>query len=77
MSTTLTIRTDEKLRQALAERAAAENKTLSEMVREILQDAVIERPLAIRAGHLKGRLDAISGGSDAWRDSIRKRNWRS
>lgn len=76
MSTTLTIRTDEKLRRALAERAAAENKTLSEMVREILEDAVTERPLAIRAGHLKGRLDTRSASSNAWGDAIRERNWR-
>jgi len=77
MSTTITIRTDEKLRQALAARAAAQSKTVSEFVREILEDAVAERPLAVRAGHLKGRLHNASGDADAWRESLRERNWRS
>src|SRR5690606_38404426 len=47
-TTTLTIRTTEPLRQALTERAAAENRTVSEVVREILEAALIERPLSER-----------------------------
>ena len=77
MRTTLTIRTDERLREALAERARAQGKTVSQIVREILQDALEERPLASRVGHLKGRLELPSQPDDPWRERIRERNWRS
>jgi hypothetical protein len=80
MSTTLTIRTDEKLRAALAERARAEDKTVSQVAREILSRAVTERPFAERTGHLRGRLelDAIpgKGPEDEWRREIALRNRR-
>ena len=45
MSKTLTIRTDETLRQALDQRATSQGKTVSEIVREILEQALIERPV--------------------------------
>ena len=75
-NTTLTVRTDAELREALDRRAEAEGKTLSELVREILERAVTERPLAQRVGHLRGRLRLASTG-DAWRKRLRERNWRS
>lgn len=76
MSTTITIRADEPLRRRLEERAAATGKTLSALVREILEDAVAEHPLGRRAGHLKGSLVLRDRRSDGWAASIRERNWR-
>lgn len=75
MESAITIRTDEALRQALAERAAAEGTTVSELVRRILRQAVAEVPLAVKTGHLAGRLE-IPGDDDPWRRELRRRNWR-
>lgn len=76
MSTTLTIRTDEALREALAKRANAQGKTLSEVAREILRSALVERTLEERTSHLKGRLRLGEKQTEAWRRSLRQRNWR-
>lgn len=76
MSITLTVRTDESLRKALEERARAQGKTLSEFVREVLREAVDDRPLAARTGHLRGRLTLDRQDADAWREELRRRNWR-
>jgi plasmid stability protein len=76
MRTTLTIRTDQRLREALEERAALQGKTVSEVAREILSDAVSERPLGSRIGHLRGRLELPPASFDPWRKQLRKRNWR-
>jgi plasmid stability protein len=77
MSVTITIRTDESLREALDERAAESGKSVSELVREILEEALVERPLQERVGHLRGRLVQRRAGSDPWRKQLRQRNWRS
>ncbi len=77
MSTTVTIRTDEALRAALEERARARGTTLSEVAREILRNAVEERPLELRTGHLRGRLDLRLRPEEPWRKALRERNWRS
>ena len=77
MGHTLTIRTDEHLHKALRERAQILGKTVSALAREILNDALAERPLSARAGHLRGKLEIPAGTSDAWRQQIRERNWRS
>lgn len=78
MSTTLTIRASDALRQALSRRAAAQDRTVSEIVREILEEALVGgRPMAARAGHLKGRLELPSESDDPWRERLRERNWRS
>jgi plasmid stability protein len=76
MRTTLTIRTDEALREALAKRASAQGKTVSEVARDILQSALEERPLKERTSHLKGRLRLSQKQTDPWRRSLRERNWR-
>jgi plasmid stability protein len=76
MSTTLTIRTDEALRSALERRAIAQGKTVSEVAREILRHALEERPLEERTSHLKGRLRFGQKQTEAWRRSLRQRNWR-
>jgi plasmid stability protein len=76
MSTTLTIRTDESLREALEKRAEAQGKTVSEVAREILLRALEERPMHTRTGHIKGRLRLPRRTTEAWRKELRKRNWR-
>ena len=77
MSTTITIRTDESLRKALDKRATLAGKTISQLVREILEEAVADRPLSARAGHLKGRLRLPRKSSEPWIQHLRQRNWRS
>lgn len=74
-TTTLTIRTTEPLRQALTKRAEAEHKTVSDVVREILEAALIERPLSERVGKLRGGLRLPEPKAD-WQKQIRARNWR-
>lgn len=77
MSTTITLRADEALREALARKAAVSGKTISGLVREILEDALIDRPIGVRAGHLKGRLKLSRTTPARWRKQLRERNWRS
>ena len=77
MSTTITIRADEALREVLDKKAAASGKTVSELVREILEEALAETPLQFRAGHLKGRLRLSRKTSEQWRRHLRQRNWRT
>lgn len=79
MRKTLTIRTDEALARALRERAAKRGTTLSEAAREILRDAVVPRAIGTRAGHLRGRLNprGEEGEGDVWRETLRRRNWRT
>lgn len=75
MSTTISIRTDESLKLALGRRARQQGKRPSELAREILAEALVERPLAERIGELRGRL-APARTTDPLRDSIRRANWR-
>jgi len=77
MSATITIRADESLRRELEERASAQGKSLSEVVREILVSAVAPRPLASRIGHLRGGVELPRGDVEPWRQKLRERNWRS
>jgi len=76
MSTTLTIRADDELREALRRRAEMQGKTVSELAREILSEALAERPLGARTGHLRGRLALRAATSDPRRERIKKLNWR-
>jgi hypothetical protein len=79
MSATLTIRADGQLREALERRAGLQGKTLSELVRQILSEAVLESPLQARIGHLQGQLDQDSDAPpsmERWREQLRERNWR-
>ena len=75
MDVTLTIRADEKLHAVLQERAELQGKTVSDMVSEILHEAVAERPLDERVGHLRGWLQ-LSAPSDPWRTQLKERSWR-
>jgi plasmid stability protein len=76
MSTTITIRTEAALRSLLKERAAATGKSVSEVVREILELALTEHSTGERVGHLKGRLSLSKPSSEPWRARLRERNWR-
>ena len=77
MSKTLTIRTDAELRDALTKRAQAQDKTVSQVAREILSRALTERPFAERVGHLRGQLELDSEPDDEWRREIASRNRRT
>jgi plasmid stability protein len=76
MSTILTIDADEELHEALQERAAVQGKTVSELAREILSEAVAGRALAERVGHLRGQLQLQDDSSDPWRKHLRESNFR-
>lgn len=76
MRTILTLRADDKLRAALRKRAAVQGKSESEVALEILNDALEERPLSARVGHLRGQIELPSEASDAWQMELRERNWR-
>ena len=76
MSTTLTVRTDDRLREALTRKAETLGKTVSQLVREILEDAIVERPMAGRIGHLRGALRLNRRDPDPWAKQLRERNWR-
>ena len=76
MSNTITIRADQSLRKALAKRAEAEGKSVSEVVRDILESALVERPLSERVGRIRGSL-RVSESTAAWQRRIRERNWRA
>lgn len=77
MSTTLTVRLDPDLKRALDEHAKLRRKSVSALVREILDAAVAERPLGERIGHLAGKLGPRKGEPDAWERHLREMNWRS
>ena len=76
MSTTITIRADEALRDVLDRKAAASGKTVSELVREILEEALAERTVRVRAGHVKGKLALPRSKPGSWSSQLRQRNWR-
>ena len=74
---TLTIPTDQKLHEALRERATKQGKTVPELAREILSEALAERPLVERVAHLRGQLHLQKDASDSWRAHFRESNFRS
>jgi macrodomain Ter protein organizer (MatP/YcbG family) len=76
MDKTLTIRLESDQWLALARAARRRDKTVSELVREILRQALKQRPLSARAGHLKGKLELPIAEDDVWRRGIKSRNWR-
>jgi metal-responsive CopG/Arc/MetJ family transcriptional regulator len=76
MDKTLTIRIDAEQQQKLGRAAKMLGKTVSELVRDILREALSERSLGSRAGHLKGRISLPSQPRDSWARKIKERNWR-
>jgi Ribbon-helix-helix protein, copG family len=72
---TLTVRLDKKQDEALTRRATELGKTRSELVRELIERGLDEKPLGLRIGHLKGILD-LPEPKDALRRRIKSHNWR-
>ena len=64
------------MRRSLEERARARGMTLSQTVRDILMDALAERPLGAKTGHLRGKLVLREGQEESWRKVLRERSWR-
>ena len=77
MTTTLTFRMEKEQREKLRKRAAALGKSESELLREILDRELDERPLSERIGHLAGSISLPRDKGDEWAKHIRKQNWRT
>ena len=75
MSTTLTVRADDQLRLELDRKAKARGVSVSQLVREILREALVEKPLGTLVGHLEGSLE-LADPKDSWQQAIQDRNWR-
>ncbi len=79
MTGSLTIRLSAAQRRALRARAAAAGKTESEIVREMLdRDLRTAGTLGERIGKYLGCLNVSPAAKDrdAWREHIRRNNWR-
>jgi predicted DNA-binding protein len=78
METTLTIRLSAKQREMLKRRAAAEKRSESALVRDLI-DREINRGFDFnRVRHLVGSIASSPKhwAKDPWRKHIRQRNWR-
>ena len=76
MEKTLNIRLDADQRRRLGQTAKMLGKSVSELVREILQQALAEGAVATEAGHLKGQLALAPSPRDPWSRKLKKRNRR-
>ncbi len=78
METTLTIRLPKKQREALRQRAAAEQRSESALVREMIEREINRGIDFERVRHLAGsvKIDSKKLRGDAWAESIRASNWR-
>jgi hypothetical protein len=76
MEKTITIRLGRAQDEALTRRAKTTGKTRSAVVRELLEQALLEIPISEKAAHLKGSL-RLEKPKDAWGKHLRKQNWRS
>ena len=76
MPAKLTVRIDHKLRQGFQARAREMGKTVSELVRDLLESALSEEPISARAGHLKGRLSLPKPEPGSLRERLIANNWR-
>jgi predicted transcriptional regulator len=75
MDKTITIRLDQEQDAALTRLAKTLGKTRSAVVREVLNQALSDRPISERAGYLKGTVK-LPRPKDAWAKHLRKQNWR-
>ena len=75
MDKTITIRLDREQDEALTRLAKTLGKTRSAVVREVLEQALSERPISERAGHLNATVQ-LPKPKDAWARHLRKQNWR-
>ncbi|MBI1354997.1 MAG: hypothetical protein GC160_11670 [Acidobacteria bacterium] len=65
------------VQRALEERARREGKAVSDVVLEIVEEALAGRTMAERVGHLRGALrGGVEEEGSPWRESIRAHNWR-
>jgi len=78
METTLTIRLPAKQRAALRRRAAAEKRTESALVREMIEREINRSFDFERVRHVIGSIASARKHweKDPWRKHIRQRNWR-
>ncbi|MCU1265996.1 MAG: hypothetical protein JWM21_2314 [Acidobacteria bacterium] len=77
MDKTLTIRIDAEQQAALSRTARMLGKSVSEFVRETLEQAVAARALATKTAHVKGKLSLKTASRDSWARALKQRNWRS
>ena len=79
METTITIRLSQAHREALKRRAAAEKRSESSLVREMIEREMRGGFDFERVRHLIGSVASKPGHGekDPWRKHIRERNWRS
>ena len=76
MADTLTIRLGPHQREALNRLARTLGKSVSEVVRDILGQALEERSLASKTQHLAGRLTLSPAPPGSFRARIKANNWR-
>jgi predicted DNA-binding protein len=78
MKTTLTIRLPAKQREALRRRAAAEKRSESALVRDLIEREIQRGFDFDRVRHLVGSIASSPKHweKDSWREHIRQRNWR-
>jgi plasmid stability protein len=76
MKKKLSIRLDAEQQRQLRQTAKILGKSMSELVREILEQALAERPIAAKAAHVKGSLNLIPSSRNAWSRKLKERNWR-
>lgn len=78
METTLTIRISKAQREALKRRAAAQKRSESALVREIIEQELNRGFDYERVRHLVGSvtIDREEARTDAWAEHIRRNNWR-
>lgn len=77
MNSTLTIRLDKQQRDALSKRARSEQKSESEVARELLAQGLEPRADWEQALKLKGCVKLPKEPTDPWRKQLRERNWRA
>jgi predicted DNA-binding protein len=79
VETTLTIRLPKAQRAALKRRAAAEKRSESALVRDIIEHGMDRYFDFERVRHLVGSVASPPKHwqKDSWRKQIRERNWRS
>ena len=78
METTLTIRLSAKQREALRRRAAAEKRSESALVRDLIEQEIKRGFDFDRVRYLVGSIASRPKHweKDPWRERIRQRNWR-
>jgi Ribbon-helix-helix protein, copG family len=78
METTLTIRLPAKQREALRRRAAAEKRSESALLRDLIERELRRGFDFDNVRHLLGRIASSPRHweKDSWRKHIRQRNWR-